>query len=302
MNAQNLPDFECARAGSRFFHHANGLRQHYLDVGKGAPILMLHGNPSWCYYWRHLIGQLSDRYRCIAPDHIGMGWSDKPDSRRYAYRLQDRIDDLDALMATVLPEGPVTLAVHDWGGMIGMGWALRHPERIQRVIFLNTAAFPKPESKRLPASLSLVRNSRLGAWLVRQHNFFAWGATWLGVSRTMSPAVKAAYLSPYDTPANRIGTLRFVQDIPLQPGDAGYSTLVEAEALLRRFRQLPVFIGWGLKDFVFDHHFLDRFRELLPEAEVHALADAGHYVLEDAHERLVPAIRRFLDQHPQNRS
>lgn len=302
MNAQNLPDFECARAGSRFFHHANGLRQHYLDVGKGAPILMLHGNPSWCYYWRHLIGQLSDRYRCIAPDHIGMGWSDKPDSRRYAYRLQDRIDDLDALMATVLPEGPVTLAVHDWGGMIGMGWALRHPERIQRVIFLNTAAFPKPESKRLPASLSLVRNSRLGAWLVRQHNFFAWGATWLGVSRTMSPAVKAAYLSPYDTPANRIGTLRFVQDIPLQPGDAGYSTLVEAEALLRRFRQLPVFIGWGLKDFVFDHHFLDRFRELLPEAEVHALADAGHYVLEDAHERLVPAIRRFLDQHPENRS
>lgn len=258
---------------------------------------MLHGNPSWCYYWRHLVNGLSDRYRCIVPDHIGMGWSDKPDARRYGYRLQDRVDDLDALLAKVLPDGPVTLAVHDWGGMIGMGWALRHPERIRRVVFLNTAAFPKPASKRLPVALGLVRNTRLGAWLVNQHNFFAWGATWLGVARTMSPEVKAAYLSPYDTPANRIGTLRFVQDIPLQAGEAGYSTLVDAEALLSRFRELPVFIGWGLKDFVFDRHFLERFRELLPAAEVHALADAGHYVLEDAHERLVPAIRGFLDRH-----
>lgn len=297
MNAQNLPDFACAHSGSRYFHHTQGLRQHYLDVGQGAPVVMLHGNPSWCFYWRHLVNGLSDRYRCIVPDHIGMGWSDKPDSQRYGYRLQDRVDDLDALLAKVLPDGPVTLAVHDWGGMIGMGWALRHPERIRRLIFLNTAAFPKPVSKRLPSRLGLVRNTGLGAWLVRQHNFFAWGATWLGVSRPMSPAVKAAYLSPYDTPANRIGTLRFVQDIPLQPGDPGYSTLVEAEALLDRFRSLPVFIGWGLRDFVFDHHFLDRFRTLLPDAEVHALADAGHYVMEDAHERLVPLIRAFLDRH-----
>jgi pimeloyl-ACP methyl ester carboxylesterase len=297
LNAANLPDFERAATGSHFFQHGNGLRQHYLDVGRGPPVVMLHGNPSWCYYWRHLCNGLADRYRCIVPDHIGMGWSDKPDSRRYGYRLQDRINDLDALLARVVPEGPVTLAVHDWGGMIGMGWALLHPERVNRVIFLNTAAFPKPPGKRLPASLGLVRNTSLGAWLVERLNFFAWGATRLGVTRPMSPAVKAAYLSPYDTPANRIGTLRFVQDIPLQPGEAGYSTLVEAEALLARFRELPVFIGWGLKDFVFDHHFLARFRELLPNAEVHALADAGHYVLEDAHERLVPAIRSFLDRH-----
>lgn len=297
MNAANLPDFERAVAGSRYFQHSNGLRQHYLDLGSGAPVVMLHGNPSWCYYWRHLFNGLADRYRCIVPDHIGMGWSDKPDSRRYGYRLQDRIDDLDALLAKVLPDGPVTLAVHDWGGMIGMGWALRHPERIRRVVFLNTAAFPKPAAKPLPALLGLVRNTALGAWLVERLNFFAWGATWLGVSRRMSPAVKAAYLSPYDTPAHRIATLRFVQDIPLQAGESGYSTLVDAEALLQRFRDIPVFIGWGLKDFVFDHHFLTRFREVLPDAEVHALADAGHYVLEDAHERLVPAIRRFLDQH-----
>jgi haloalkane dehalogenase len=126
------------------FVHANGLKQSYLDEGPrdGEVVVMLHGNPSWSFYWRHLVLGLRDRYRCIVPDHIGMGLSDKPDDSKYEYTLASRIADLDALLAHLGISGPVTLAVHDWGGMIGFGWALRHSDRIRRLVILNTASFP----------------------------------------------------------------------------------------------------------------------------------------------------------------
>ncbi len=297
MKHQDLPDYPFA---AHRLEVRPGIAMSYLDEGPrdGDVVLMLHGNPSWSYYWRHLVLGLRDRYRCIVPDHVGMGLSDKPGDADYAYTLQSRVDDLDALITRLDPGERITLAVHDWGGMIGFGWALRNAHRIKRLVILNTAAFPLPAAKTMPWQLRLGRDYGLGGLAIRGFNAFAAGATRGGVVRRMSPAVRAAYEAPYDSWANRIATLRFVQDIPLSPRDRAWGLVEEAGRRLPEFADRPAFIGWGLRDFVFDVHFLDGFTRALPDARVHRFEDAGHYVLEDKHEVLVPAIRGFLDDHP----
>lgn len=298
----NLPDYPFA---GRRIEVRPGIAMHVLDEGPrdGETVLMLHGNPSWSYYWRHLVLGLRDRYRCVVPDHVGMGLSDKPDDGagarpRYRYTLQSRIEDLETLLDRLGIGGPVTLAVHDWGGMIGFGWALARSERVRRLVILNTAAFPLPAAKPMPWQLSLGRDSRLGALLIRRFNAFASVASRVGVARRMPAEVRRAYVAPYDSWAHRIATLRFVQDIPLSEGDPAWALVAEAGRRLPEYADRPAFIGWGLRDFVFDRHFLDGFRVALPQAEVRAFEDAGHYVLEDRHEALVPEIRGFLERSP----
>ena len=282
-----------------------GISMSYLDEGprNADVVVMLHGNPSWSYYWRHLVIGLRDRYRCIVPDHIGMGLSDRPDdaadaSPRYDYTLQSRVDDLATLLDRLGITGPVTLVVHDWGGMIGFGWALSHLSQVRRLVILNTAAFPLPAAKAMPWQLSLGRDSRVGGFLIRAFNLFARGAAWRGSERRLPAAVRRAYIAPYAGWRNAISTLRFMQDIPLREGDPAWPLVAEAGRRLHEFADRPAFIGWGLRDFVFDRHCLDGFRSALPLAEVHAFDDANHYVLEDKHEVLVPAIRAFLQRHP----
>jgi len=282
-----------------------GIAMSYLDEGPrdGDVVVMLHGNPSWSFYWRHLVLGLREWYRCIVPDHIGMGLSDKPDdaadaSPRYDYTLQSRVDDLATLLDRLGITGPVTLAVHDWGGMIGFGWALSHLPQVKRLVILNTAAFPLPAAKAMPWQLSLGRDSRVGGWLIRRFNLFARGAARFGTERRLPEDVRDAYAGVYDGWDNAISTLRFMQDIPLREGDPAWPLVAEAGRRLHEFADRPAFIGWGLRDFVFDRHCLDGFRSALPQAEVHAFDDANHYVLEDKHEVLVPAIRAFLERHP----
>jgi haloalkane dehalogenase len=277
-----------------------GLSMSYLDEGPrdGDVVVMLHGNPSWSYYWRNLVSGLSDRYRCIVPDHIGMGLSDKPEDSAYEYTLQSRVDDVSALLEHLGITGPVTLAVHDWGGMIGFGWALSHASQVKRLVITNTAAFPLPAAKKMPWQLSLGRDSTFGAFIIRAFNAFSSGASYQGVETKMPADVRRAYVSPYNNWKNRISTLRFMQDIPLQPGDKAWPLVAEAGERLPEFADRPAFIGWGLRDFVFDQHFLAGFRTALPKAQVTAFEDAGHYVLEDKQAELVPAIRRFLDANP----
>jgi pimeloyl-ACP methyl ester carboxylesterase len=298
----NFPDYPFQ---PHRFEVRPGIAMSFLDEGPrdGEVIVMLHGNPSWSFYWRHLVLGLRDRYRCIVPDHVGMGLSDRPDdapaaSPRYDYTLQSRIDDVDALLRHLGVTGPVTLAMHDWGGMIGFGWALRDPSRLKRLVITNTASFPLPQSRRFPKRLAMGRDSRLGGWLIRRFNLFARGAAWLGTERALPKDVRAAYAGLYEGWERAISTLRFMQDIPLGDADRAMPLVKAAEAALPGYADRPAFIGWGLKDFVFDKHFLAGFRAALPDAEVHAFADANHYVLEDKHEVLVPAIRMFLDSHP----
>ncbi len=278
----------------------DGLGYHYLDEGTGAPVVMLHGNPSWSFYYRNLVLALRDRYRCIAPDHIGCGLSDKPGDDRYEYTLSRRVADLEQLLDTLGVMENITLVVHDWGGMIGMAYAVRHPERISRLVILNTGAFHLPGKKQFPLSLIICRDTVLGTLLVRGFNAFSAGAAHVGCKRNpMSPELRALYRLPYDSWRNRIATLRFVQDIPLFPGDPGYDLVSAVSDGIGRFSALPMLICWGERDFVFDRHFLAEWRQRFPDAEVHGYPDCGHYILEDAKEEVVPLISGFLDRTEQ---
>ncbi len=271
-------------------------RMHYVDEGpREAPVvLMLHGNPTWSFYWRRLISALRLSHRVIAPDHIGCGKSDKPGDDAYSYRLAERVEDIETLVAQ-LGLKDITLAVHDWGGMIGMGWAHRHPDLVARLVVLNTAAFPMPSTKRLPASLWLARDTKAGALLVRGFNAFARGATRLAVTRVkLSKEVRDGLCAPYDSWDHRRAVLRFVQDIPLGESDPSFSLVREVGEQLHQFNDRPVLICWGDRDFVFDDHFLRVWKSALPDAEVQQFPDCGHYVLEDAPAEIEALVCRFL--------
>ena len=277
----------------------DGLRLHYLDEGQGEPVVMVHGNPTWSFYYRNLVEALAADYRAIAIDHIGCGFSDKPDDSRYAYTLESRVDDLETLLDHLELDRGITLVVHDWGGMIGLTYAARHPGRIARLVVLNTGAFPLPASKPFPWPLWICRDTRIGTWLVRAGNAFAAIAARVGCKRRpMNKNLRDAYVAPYDSWDHRIATLRFVQDIPLRPGDRAWTLVNETADRLHLLARVPMLIAWGLKDFVFDRHFLDEWTRRFPAAEVLRFEDGGHYILEDAGDEIIPRIRAFLAAHP----
>jgi len=252
-------------------------------------VVMLHGNPTWSFFYREVIQKLAPRVRCVAPDHIGMGLSDKPQD--YAYTLASRIADIEALVAS-LKLRRVHLVVHDWGGAIGLGWAVKHPELVGRIVVLNTAAFRSPH---IPARIALCKVWGLGTVLVRGLNGFAWPATWMAMNqRKLSSEEKRGYLYPYRTWADRVAVNAFVKDIPMGVKHPSFPTLAGIEAGLPRLSEKPMKIIWGGADFCFNGQFLNRWRELFPKAGVVDLPNAGHYVLEDAKPEAREQVSGFL--------
>jgi haloalkane dehalogenase len=267
---------------------------HFVDEGpRDAPVVVfLHGNPTWSWYWRHAVLALRDRYRCIAVDHLGMGLSDRP-QRDEAYRLAGHIDRVEALLAALRVES-FSLVGHDWGGCIAAGVATRRPERVASVTWMNTGAF---RSQAIPASIAVCRIPGFGPLAVRGLNAFAGVATLRATKKheRLRGAVRQGYLAPYGNWHDRIATHRFVADIPLDPAHPSYPTLLDIEQKLPTLKDKPVALFWGDADFCFTPAFRARFQQEFPTAKVHAWADCGHYVLEDARERVLPLLGRFLD-------
>ena len=273
------------------FHDHDGLVQHFVDEGPsdGPPLLFLHGNPTWSFLWRDAIQALSARYRCVAPDHVGCGLSDKPQG--WSYRLADHAENALALVEA-LDLRDVTLVVHDWGGAIGCALARRAPERIARLVVTNTAAFRAP---RIPFRIAVCRTPLFGKLAVRGLNAFARAATKMTTVRPLAPAVKRGYLLPYDSWEARIATHAFVEDIPMKPGHPSWDELVATEDALDDLADRPTAIFWGNRDWCFSPEFRTEWERRFPEARVHAFDDAGHYLLEDAGDRILPLLGDFLE-------
>lgn len=272
---------------------------HFLEAGKDKTeaVVMVHGNPSWSLYYRGLFNALNDQYHCVVPDHIGMGLSEKPGDD-YSFTLKQRVDDMDALLQQLNIKQNLTLIVHDWGGMIGLAYATRYPERIKRLVISNTAGFLIPAGKQIPWQLKLSRTPILGKLAIQGFNAFCRGAVKDCVTRRpMSAAVAGAYIAPHESWAHRLSVLRFVEDIPLSPAHVSYDMVKNVDDHLQQFASLPMLICWGMNDFVFDKDFLAEWKRRFPDAEYHEY-DAGHYLLEDAGDEVVPVIQAFLQQHP----
>ncbi len=271
----------------------NGLRYHYLDEGQGEPLLLVHGNPTWSFHWRNVVLALRDRYRLIVPDHIGCGLSDKPQD--YGYRLEQHIANLRTLIATLNLQN-ITLLAQDWGGAIGLGAAVADSQRFKQFVLFNTGAF---HGERMPWRIRACRIPLLGKLAVQGANGFVEAALRMAYTNPawMTNAVRAGYLAPYDNWRNRVATHRFVLDIPMRPSHPSYGTLSKIQLGLHGLKPRPVMLLWGMCDWCFTPKFLERFIKVFPYANVHRFVDAGHWVVEDAAQEILPLLENFLATH-----
>ena len=267
----------------------SGGTMSYLDEGAGdEAVVMVHGNPTWSFFYRKVVLALRGKIRCIVPDHIGCGLSDKP--QRWDYTLPNHIANLRSLLNS-LKLRRIHLIVHDWGGPVGLGAMLPYAEPLGNVVILNTAAFADTI---VPSRIRLCRTPVVGELLVRGANGFAWPATWMAVKKPLTKTVKAGFLYPYNSWANRIATHRFVVDIPSGQGTPSDAALAGIESLLPQLKSKSVRIIWGGQDFCFNRYYFDRWVKLVPKARADYLPEAGHYLMEDDPEFTIAAIEQHI--------
>jgi haloalkane dehalogenase len=291
----------------RWFDTPDG-RLHYVDEGPrdARPVVLVHGNPTWGYLYRNFIPALVEAgHRAIVPDHLGFGRSDKPNDAelyrvpRHAERLEALLESLELRGATVVPQ--------DWGGPIGLYWATRHPERVDGLFILNTYAHgwkpealpPGKDKVPLPLPLHLFRTPIVGEVLVKGLDAFKRGFLFgQGVVHKdrLTPIVKRAYSEVHGGWSERTAILVFPREIPRTSEGpvVAMTTAIEA-GLEQHFRSKPVEIMWAMKDVAFLPAYLDTLSlKTFPDARATRLEDAGHYLQEDAHERIVPELVRFV--------
>lgn len=279
------------------YRTVNGFAMHFVDEGAGEPVVFVHGDPTWGYLWRRCIPPLSARYRCVVPDHMGMGKSGTPPERE-RYRLAQHIDNLERLLLALDLSG-ITLVLHDWGGPVGLGFAVRHRDRVKRLALMNTWAFAPWPGGPLPRLLEIIR-SRRGEHFVLERNGYVEPALMGGTCHPerVSKELLEAYLAPFPTPASRIALLCWSRDIPVGEGDPSFAEMKRIERALGAFDPVPTVVVWGMRDSVLTSPVLEMWRRALPRASIVALEDAGHFLQEDAPQAVVAALERFLAAHP----
>ncbi len=275
-------------------YYVNGdFEMHFVDEGQGEPIVMLHGDPTWGYLYRNFIPPLARQYRCIVPDHMGMGKSAVPQDRSL-YRLEQHVDNLEALLLS-LDVRDLTLVLHDWGGPVGLGFATRHPERIKRLILMNTWAFAPWPGGPFPRLLELIRSERGEAFVLKKNSYLE--PALKGTTHHpehLTETIMQGYRAPFPTPESRLAMLCWSRDIPIQETDASYAEMKRIEERLSLFSHTPVLLVWGMQDPVLSPAVLQQWQRLYPHAKTYELEDASHFLQEDASARIVQRIEAFL--------
>lgn len=266
-------------------------RLHYVDQGQGKPLLMVHGNPTWSFLWRHLMSGLAG-YRSIAIDHLGCGLSDKPTSVSHSLKMHEThlvrlIDELDLR--------DITLFAHDWGGPIGLRSLLARRERFSRIVLFNTGGFPPPF---IPWRIRVCRAPVVGKIALQGLNLFARAAQTMAVHRqdSITSTARAGLIAPYNSWDNRHAIYEFVRDIPASERHPTWQHLVELEDALPSFNELPIKLIWGMRDWCFQPSCLERFAEHWPSADISRLNDVGHWVTEEARDEVQQLVSDFLSR------
>jgi haloalkane dehalogenase len=263
-------------------------RMHYVDEGQGPVILFVHGTPTWSFEYRHLIRAFSGRYRCIAPDHLGFGLSDRP--KAFSYTPADHAAMLAAFVER-LDLTNITLVVHDFGGPIGLPLALAVPTRVDRVVILNSWMWPFDDDPAMRRKAA-VASGALGRWLYRHANasLKIIMPSAYGRRQALTPAIHRQYLEVFRAPQARVDVLHALARALTGSRDFYAGLWARASRLEAR----PVLIIWGMKDSAFGPSFLARWRARLPHAAVVELPDAGHWPHEEAPDAVTAAIAAWL--------
>lgn len=263
-------------------------RMHYVDEGQGEPVLFVHGTPTWSFEFRHLITALAPAMRCIAPDHLGFGLSERPAAFAYtpeahAAALAEFVDRLGLTR--------FTLVVHDFGGPIAFPLALRERSPVARLVILNTFCWPFADTPGMVRKARLA-GGRLGRFLYRHANasLRLIMPSAYGDRRALTPEIHRQYLSVFEDRDARVLVLHALAKALLDSHDFYAGLWRSAE----RLRRVPSLLVWGLADSAFPPSFLERWRHLLPEARVVALERAGHWPHEEDPGRVVRELRSFL--------
>ncbi|SHK33064.1 alpha/beta fold hydrolase [Desulforamulus aeronauticus] len=278
-----------------------GYQLHYLDEGAGEPLLFLHGNPTWCYMYRNVIGQLCQQHRCIALDFLGFGLSEKPTHADYS--LPKQVTRL-ALFIEQLDLRNITLCVHDIGGIVGLAWAAEHKDVVKRLVIMNTVSCV-PEvlgtPRYLPPWSYLVlwplRLPLVGEIMVQGLNLLQRVVMPLafGNRRHFKRVVRQGYYYPYRTWSDRYAQLMTVRQIPILKSDPVYQLILETGKKLSGW-QVPTQIIWGLQDPSSPAHLIRNTERILPNHKKSLLlAKAGHFLTEEQPEEIVDKIREFLN-------
>ncbi len=276
---------------------SNGFKMHFVDEGDGEPVLLLHGDPTWGYLWRQFIPPLAQHRRCIVPDQMGMGKSGTPESP-YPYRLRHHIDNLEALLLHLDLQN-LTLVLHDWGGPVGLGVATRHPDRIKRLVLMNTWAFAPWPGGPFPRLIELIRSDR-GEKFVLEKNGYLEPAL-VGTTHhpeKLTKTILDAYRAPFPTPASRRALLCWSRDIPVHETDPSYAEMKRIEERLPDFNRTPTLLVWGMRDPVLTESVLRPWQQIYPHAITHEIDDASHFLQEDVPERIIHFIEEFFASSP----
>jgi haloalkane dehalogenase len=265
----------------------DGIRMHYIDEGKGETLLFVHGTPSWSFDFRHVIKALRPKYRCVAVDHIGFGLSDKPadypyDTRRHSENLEKLVLGLDLR--------DITLVVHDFGGPIGLNMAIRHPERIRRLVILNSwlwSSVDDPDFIRMKKTLRspllpfLYKRLNISPRLILPASFG---------EHKLPKRLRRQYTSPFGNAGEREGALAFARSL-LDDQD-WFEELWRKRAAIT---EKPTLLIWGMKDPVIKAHHLGKFMSGFPDARVLRLESCGHFPQEEEPAQVIAATARFMD-------
>lgn len=280
-------------------HHVQVLDSFisYREAGAGSPIVFLHGNPTSSHVWRNVIPQLADRGRCLAPDLIGMGSSGKPD---IAYRFADHARYLDAWFAA-LDLRDVVLVGYDWGGVLALDWARRHPDRVRGVVVFETFLRPMHWSDWAPQGEQLFRALRtpgVGEKLVLEQNEFLARSFANGVQHGLAESDRSVYYAPYPDPASRRPVLQWPREIPIDGEPADVAAVIERydEWLARTPAKPALLLTFGDTG-LSAPKIVEWARSTLRALEIVPLGRAGHHAPEDAPEEIARAIRSWLDRH-----
>jgi pimeloyl-ACP methyl ester carboxylesterase len=270
-----------------YFQTEHG-RMHYVDEGQGDVLLMVHGTPEWSFVYRKLIKGLSKEYRCIAPDFLGFGLSDKP--LNYNYKPEEQAKLLEQFIAALGLKN-ITLVVHDFGGPIGLSYAINHPENICKLVLMNTWLWSVKDDP-FYARFSKLMKTPLGKFLYVQLAFSprVLMKQAFGDKSKLTKQIHQHYLNVFPTPESRHSTHAYAK--ALVDSDAFWSSLWERRESIA---DLPALLLWGMKDTAFKEKDLRRLESVFRRARVSRLDKVGHFVQEEAGTEIVPLIKGFMN-------